>query len=279
MAGKSDFHQALDRLSGSMEKLQSALSGKGMGFGEALKNIRWEGVFGSKFQHGLQQKYGEDFPRTLKAGQQALGTALQLGGSLIGPGGLTGIADRGIKSSAKGALQGVGGFMSDLGGGLMATGNPMAAAAGGALKFAGAIAGIPAQIKEWADNLHESNRHFAEFSAGMAAVMAADDARRIGLEREQGERRSASARELSDARFRFDKAMSPIEDAFANLKNNVIAKLTDALSGMAETLSKLFPKGESSGEDNEILGFGGLNQAELDRIEKETQARRPKRLR
>ena len=146
------------------------------------------------------------------------------------------VADGNVVLDAAG---GVGDMASDAGGMMMKSGNPYAIAAGAVLKFGGALAQVPGKIKEWGDHLHEQNRAFSQWSAGMAAVMAADDARRIQLEREQGDRRAASAKDLADARFRLDSSLAPIEDAFANLKNNVVSKLTGALADLTKGLQDL----------------------------------------
>lgn len=280
----SDLINALNSLSGKLDKLASAGSPMET-FKGYLQNIK---VPTTKEQWNLQHTMGVDQARAYTQRMKQMAPLARisegfLNAGLAGIGGIRNqLSDRdiGIKTGTYGALGAAGGMMGDLGGKLMSTGNPYAMAAGAALKFAGAVAEIPSKIKEWGDHLHEQNRMFADFSASMASVMAADDARRVGLQQEQGERRAASARELSDARYRLDKAMAPIEDAFANLKNKVVAKLTDVLADLAEEIKKLFPGGGDSENLKEtIYGWGGLTPDSMARLEKEVTERRPKRLR
>lgn len=265
--GFAGLAKVLEGFTKTMEKPAS--------LGEGLKALQ---LNTTKGMAQTSKALGEETMHGLKAATPMVGLKEAM---LNKHGGFTGVADKTVKSSATEALSGIGGAMGDVGGGLMATGNPYAMAAGAALKLGGALLGIPDKIKKWGDSLHEANRAFSQFSGSMAAVMAADDARRISLEKEQGDRRSGTAKELSDARFRLDKATAPIEDAFANLKNKVVGKLTDVLAGLAEKISKLFPGG-GSGDDKlnpTIKGYVGMNEAELDRVEKEIRASRPARLR
>lgn len=265
--GFAGFAKILEGFSKNLEKPTS--------LGEGLKALQLNTTKGMAQSANV---FGNEGMRGLKAATPLVGLKEALTDK---HGGFTGIADKTVGSSATGALSGIGGALGDVGGGLMKTGNPYAMAAGAALKLGGALLGIPDKIKKWGDSLHEANRAFSQFSGSMAAVMAADDAKRIGLQREQGERRAGSAGELANARFRLDKAMSPIEDAFANLKNKVVGKLTDVLGGLAEHIAKLFPGG--SGKDitfqPTIRGYAGMVDADIDRIEKEIRASRPERLR
>lgn len=145
-------------------------------------------------------------------------------------------ADPYVKGSAGSGIGGLAGAGGGIGSALMSTGNPYAMAAGAVLKLGAGAATAVSKIKEWGDHLHEQNRMFAQFSGSMASVIAVDEARRILLQREMGERRAESARNLANARFRLDQTMAPMEDAFANLKNNVLTKLTDMLNTAAKGL-------------------------------------------
>ena len=263
----------LERLTGKLDKLQAIAGGKGVTTAEGLQGLNWT----TQIQHQMHQAIGADATREIKAGAGFAGAGLGLLNNLTGGQGVSGVADKAIKSSPMEGLKSVGGAASDVGGKLMATGNPYAVAAGAVMKFSGAIAEIPSQIKEWGDHLHEQNRQFSQYSGSMAAVMATDDARRVQLERLMGDERAASARDLADARFRLDKSMAPIENAFANLKNNVVAKLTDVLTGFADGLKKLFPKlfKDDASESDNYLKFEETAKV----MEAEIKARRPRHMR
>lgn len=269
MAKSANLSQALEKLAGKLDKLGDFFAKPAGSLGEQLSQFK----LSTRSQVSLHEMFGAGATRAGIQGVRTLGSGITaLGGMGLNAANL----DKGMRSSVVGAASGIGGAASDIGGKLMTTGNPYAIAAGATLKLGGAVLQTVGKVKEWGDHLHEQNRIFAEFSASMASVMAADDARRIGLERDQGERRAASAKELSDARYRFDKAMAPLEDAFANLKNNVIAKLTGVLADFADGLVKLFPwlEGEKEGKKSDFT-FGGKT---IEELEREVRDRRPKRM-
>ena len=131
-------------------------------------------------------------------------------------------------------------------------------------------------IKEWTNNLHESNRGFAEFSGSMAAVIAQSDVRRIQMEQEQGERRARSAQELAEARDRLDRQTAPIEDWWANLKNRLGANFN---ANMANLLQKFGPEMQDEEDvDEKVQGMGHLWMRSIVDEERQIQARRPQRL-
>lgn len=264
--------ETMQMLTAKLDKLGAIASNKGVTAAEGLKGLNWT----TQMQAQMHKAIGADATRGIKAGSELAGSGLGLLNQMTGGQGITGVADKAIKSDAMGGLKSAGGAVSDIGGKLMATGNPYAAAAGGAMKFAGAIAEIPAQIKEWGDHLHEQNRQFSQYSAGMAAVMAVDDARRMQLEKEQGDRRSASARELSDARYRLDAAMAPLEDAFADFKNSIVANLMDTLTAFAQGLKDLFPNMDWGQKKPEVTGSF---DPDIDKREEEIRKRRPRHMR
>lgn len=197
-----------------------------------------------------------------------------------GPKGM-GLADRGMQSSATGVAGGVAGALGGVGDKMLMTGNPLAMAGGAVAKFAAGIAEGAGKVREWGDALHENNRKLADYSGSMAAVMAQDDAKRIWLQRDQGERRASSAKELADARYRLDSSLAPIEDAFANLKNNVIAKLTGVLADFSVKLTKIFPwlEGPKKDDDKDFTGQGHLWLEGFTAEQKEIEKRRPERMR
>ena len=227
---------SLNKLTDKLEKLSVPTGDTSKQFSKAFGGIDWRSrMMGG--QAGPLTKEQEEEAKVQGGLSRFGGQALDLGSA-----GFQKLGEFGEKAGKGGVLDaasGVGGMASDTGGKLMQTGNPYAVAAGAVLKFGGEVAKMPGKLKEWGDHLHEQNRAFAQWSASMAAVIAIDDARRIQLERDQGERRAGTAKELADARFRLDSSLAPIEDAFANLKNSVIAKLTTMLGEVTAGLQNL----------------------------------------
>lgn len=198
------------------------------------------------------------------------------GANQYGPKALS-TADAGVKSSATG----VAGSLASAGGGigdkLMMTGNPYAMAGGAVLKFASGMSDAMGKVREWGDHLHEQNRTFAEFSGSMAAVMAQDDARRIWLQREQGERRAQSAKDLAEARFRLDATLAPLEDAFAKLKNQIVAGLSDSITNAIKKIDRVgFFNQDDAGAYHSTEGHLWM-ESFLDE-ERKIEKRRPKRM-
>ena len=271
MAKSANLAQGLERLAGKLDKLGDFFAKPAGSLGEQLSQFK----LSTRSQASLHGMFGAGATRAGIQGVRTLGSGIT---ALSGAGFNMDNLDKGMKSSAVQAASGVGGAMSDIGGKLMTTGNPYAIAAGAVLKLGGVALQTVGKVKEWGDHLHEQNRMFSQFSASMAAVMAQDDARRILLEKEQGDRRSASARELSDARYRLDKSLAPIEDAFANLKNNVVAKLSDVVAGVIEKLAKLIPglEGDSKAGQMEVDWNRSIRAMEDEIVQRRPARMRPK---
>lgn len=148
-----------------------------------------------------------------------------------------GVGSAAIKTGAFGASVGMGFAAGGLGG---------AAGAG----IVGLLAGptlmrATERLREFSDRLHDSNSQFAEFSGGMSAVMAAQEARDIILSRERGDRRALSADYLAQGRHRLNQNMSAIEDLFATFKNfgtgafdRIAAALTEPIADVAKGINK-----------------------------------------
>lgn len=272
-SGKGGLGVNLERMGIRMDmmRMNRQQGGGPSGIGEALSNMNWS----TRTQAGLHDLIGAKATRALKGGTKALGAGIQLGGQMLQ--GAGGAVDRGMKSDALGTLGQVGGGLNSAGDALIKTGNPYGVAAGAVLKFAGTVAQAPAKIKEWADHLHEANQQFAQFSGSMAAVMAQDEARRIQLMRDQGENRAESAKELSDARYRLDAALAPVEDTLAKFKNKVVAKLADAVGAMVETLTGGANAAGKGITENKTQGHQWLT--DIDTEIQEINRRRPKRFR
>jgi hypothetical protein len=88
-----------------------------------------------------------------------------------------------------------------------------------------AVFGTVGSIREWGDHLHQANMQFAEFSGGMAAIQAQQTAADIEYSQRRGDARAASAGVLANQRNVTRSTWAPLEDAFADFKNNLGAKL------------------------------------------------------
>ena len=158
------------------------------------------------------------------------------------PGGKT-LKDHFADAFKKGAKDGFG-FEKMLGGQAGKLGS-LAGQGYGAAGMAGAIgapllavgvemAKLPGQIREFAQELHNANRQFAQFSPSMAMVMAMSDMRDNFRKMDQGEKLAASAERLAEARGNLEDQLAPIETEWQKLKNNVGAGLAEGMSTFLE---------------------------------------------
>lgn len=99
-------------------------------------------------------------------------------------------------------------------------------------KFGQAIADSIEKIRDWSNQLHESNMQFAEFSESMAQVQAQSDFEQFQIKRQKGEERAESAGKLAESKNRLDRELAPIENEWAKFKNTVGAGLNNLLSDM-----------------------------------------------
>lgn len=83
------------------------------------------------------------------------------------------------------------------------------------------VIGAAAKLSEWGEGLHNANMKFAEFSASMAHVQAQQEMRDILLSKKRGDRRSASAQDLAEAKSRYAEQTSVWSDAWSSLSNRV----------------------------------------------------------
>lgn len=109
--------------------------------------------------------------------------------------------------------------------------------------FAAGLIGSVDKLKNWNDQLKQSNFQFAQFSASMSAVQVRSENNRIALEQSKGEALAASAGRQSDASSRFNKAISPIENAWSKIQNDLSGLGINLLSKyVAEPVGKIFDK-------------------------------------
>jgi hypothetical protein len=102
--------------------------------------------------------------------------------------------------------------------------NPVGWAVAAAAAVAAVVAALvllPPAIKDWTRSLLESQRHLAEVSGAMAAVLAESDLRRMQRDMEIGNRLAGSARELADAHTDLAGTTKELEIAFGHLINKV----------------------------------------------------------
>lgn len=125
-------------------------------------------------------------------------------------------------------------------------GMPVAAA----LKFGETLFSSIGKIREWSNNLHNANMEFAEMSGAMAKVQAEQEVRDLRLQKEKGDARAESARDLAEAKSRLDRSLAPLENGIANIKNKVVAGLSNATASVVEAFQK--------GSDHLKKGFGYL---------------------
>lgn len=148
----------------------------------------------------------------------------------------TGIA--GQQSSFGAAGQAMGG----LGDKLMGTGNPYAVAAGAALKLAGALTESIDTLRGWGRSLEQTNLDFARFSGSMAIVQSQFQQREFFIKMGQGEARADSAERLATAIADLDQTLAPMEDLWANFKNDFAAQCLGLLKNIYDAIpDKLKP--------------------------------------
>lgn len=93
-------------------------------------------------------------------------------------------------------------------------------------------------LRDWNESLHKANTKFAEFSGSMAAVEAYQEARTIYYQQDRGEARAASADYQAESKHRLDESLAPLEDAFANMANQVSGSISNALAQQFEQLTQ-----------------------------------------
>ncbi len=90
------------------------------------------------------------------------------------------------------------------------------------------------KLKEFSNQLHESNVQFKEFSGSMAAVAARQEARDIVMSMGKGEDRARSAEYLASGKNQLEQATAPIENTMANAQNMIGGVLDRAMAKFLE---------------------------------------------
>lgn len=101
-------------------------------------------------------------------------------------------------------------------------------------KFAETVLQSIKFLRDFSDQLHQSNMRFAEFSASMAGVQIRQEMRDIYLSMERGNRRGESAEELAQGRHALNVKFAKVEDVASIIKNKVVGKIDMVLAGLFE---------------------------------------------
>jgi hypothetical protein len=118
-------------------------------------------------------------------------------------------------------------------GGEMAEGivpGPLGKLANASAKFSATLVESVDRLRDFNNQLFQSDMQFAEFSAAMAGVQIENEVRNAFLSAERGERRAESARFLAEGRFGLEQQMARFEDPFARIKDRLIGTLDRAIA-------------------------------------------------
>jgi hypothetical protein len=186
----------MSQLAGAIGKLTASLTKSGR---EGLRGMGLESRYG-----GLSSRAREELPLRLRSGlARAEGREGDLFKQTLG--GITNRVAAIPNQSAMGAIGSVAGIGA-------AMGIPGAGIAAGLVEATN-------KLREWTNSLHNSNMQFAEFSSSMAQVQAQHEVRAIQLSQQTGEARAGSAKSLSEEIDKLNQNLAPMENAWANFKN------------------------------------------------------------
>lgn len=114
---------------------------------------------------------------------------------------------------------------------------PMGAVVAPFMKLGEVVSNVVSQVQDWNESLHESNIRFSEFSGAMAQVKADQMVRDIEFSQERGDARAFSADKLAKAKHSMNQAMAPIDDALANMRNELGAALSEVLTPLIKDIA------------------------------------------
>lgn len=137
-------------------------------------------------------------------------------------------------------------------------------------------------LKEFSNQLHESNKQFAQWSGSMAGVMARQEARDILFSQQKGEARAGSAEYLATGKSQLEKATMPIENTMAKAQNLLTGVLDRAMAKFLEMGGwvYLFKAAEKVLDllTPNVKGGGGLEVLELGAKAYDAKYGRPRHL-
>lgn len=146
-------------------------------------------------------------------------------------------------------------------------------------KFGEVLGKSVEKLRDWNEKLHSANIKFSEFSAAMAQVEANQQLRDINLSQKRGNRRAESAEYLAEGKHKLNEAVSPWEDAMANVWSKaqgffsgILADLIGSVNGIARDVGLISKDDETDFVDHSHT----LNDA-ADKYQEEFERKRPKR--
>jgi hypothetical protein len=117
--------------------------------------------------------------------------------------------------------------------------NPMLIAAEKAAGFAATVFESVETLRKWNDQLIKSNVTFAEHSAAMTKVEVSMERFNIEMDRVRGARRAESAMFHAESVQRLERSFAKWEDAWANLKGNILGMANNHLAALVEYVNKI----------------------------------------
>jgi len=184
------------------------------------------------------------------------------------------------RSSAGGgaaaALQGLGDAATMIGSMFGTVGTAVGMVVSGFAKLDAAVITSVETLRNFARGLHEDNIKFKEMSPGMAQVGARQEVRDFLLGRSKGQARAASSENLAEAISKLDRQLAPLENWWAEFKNDIMTDVIKLLTSIASTVNEWFGSTKKGDQEMDLgLMEAILNEAEIDDRVKET---RPGRL-
>lgn len=188
----------------------------------AIENMKgeWKEIKGGGVKGGFQ----EFVPHT---NQLSFGSFL--GGA--GPAARSALGQGSPFAAAGEGLKGAGQIVGMMG--------PWGKAAQVGLEFTAALISSVDKLKEWGRSLHDGNVQFAQFSASMAEVQANQQLRDIQLSASKGEARAGSAERLAEAMSNLERQTAPIENMWANFKNQFATVIIEKATAVINLISQI----------------------------------------
>lgn len=113
-------------------------------------------------------------------------------------------------------------------------GGPLGAGVGAVIASAGEIAKLPSRIKDWSEQLVESNRHLGRFNGDLAVANAQRDVRTL-------RRDMVSAAETGPEIAKLSHSLDDLKDVMRPLQNSVTNVLAQELREAVKTLTTVTP--------------------------------------
>lgn len=236
----SDLRELLDEAGGANELLKGIFH-VAQQHTLILKELTQKGVSNTPSAPASGQKQAPDSVETQRKPSWLSRTRLgrsrfgRMAGAVLGRAtrrGVGGLAARGVGMAARGAVA------AGAAGG--AAGGVVGGVVGGLTLAAVALKAFHMAVDRATEGALAAARQYAEVSGSMAAVLAERDLKELLRDQRMGEAQAGSTRALAEAEQRRKDATEPLSNAFADLKNNVLAfgndVLADVLTPIAEAV-------------------------------------------